>query len=84
MHSIFLSCVSKEFHGSPTDPWPGSYRTQLAHFLQECGQQVVYQETFAQGGGDLLAKLDDYIATEKRRSRNCTQEPLRYYGSAAC
>jgi len=67
MPGIFLSCVSSEFHG-PTGhgavPWPGSYRAQLAHYLQECGQQVVYQETFAQGGGDLLAKMDDYIAKE--------------------
>lgn len=64
MTGIFLSCVSREFHG-PTSPdataWPGSYRGQLASFLDRCGQHVVYQEQFAQGGGDLLAKLDEYI-----------------------
>lgn len=67
MAGVFLSCVSKEFHGDSLPrgvPWPGSYREQLAHFLQQCGQPVVYQETFAQGGGDLLAKLEDYIAGE--------------------
>ncbi len=66
---IFLSCVSNEFHGDTSPnaiPWPGSYRAQLARFLQQCGQQVVYQETFAQGGGDLLAKLNKYIAEECR------------------
>ncbi len=67
MAGIFLSCVSQEFHG-PTqvgaELWPGSYRSQLAHHLQECGQSVVYQETFALSGGDLLAKLDSYIRDE--------------------
>ena len=67
MGGIFISCVSKEFHGDtlPGAPqWPGSYRTQLALFLEKCGQKVVYQETFAQGEGDLLAKLESYIAKE--------------------
>ena len=67
MDGIFISCVSKEFHGGPspgTASWLGSYRAQLAQFLQTCGQQVVYQETFAQGKGDLLSKLEDYIAKE--------------------
>jgi hypothetical protein len=67
MAGIFISCVSKEFHGTTTpsaDAWEGSYRAQLSHFLQTCGQHVVYQETFAQGPGDLLAKLEDYIAKE--------------------
>ena len=67
MGGIFISCVSREFHGE-TSPgaasWLGSYRSQLAQFLQTCGQQVVYQETFAQGEGDLLAKLEDYIDKE--------------------
>ncbi len=67
MGGIFISCVSKEFHGDTwpeAASWPGSYRAQLAMFLQTCGQHVVYQETFAQGEGDLLAKLEDYIAKE--------------------
>lgn len=67
MEGIFISCVSREFHGD-TAPgagtWPLSYRHQLAQFLQTCGQHVVYQETFAQGQGDLLAKLEDYIGRE--------------------
>jgi len=66
---IFLSCVSQEFHrltDSPGDLWKESYRTQFAHHLEKCGQHVVHQETFAQGGGDLLTKLDDYIAHESK------------------
>jgi hypothetical protein len=67
MHGIFISCVSKEFHGDTSRgaaSWTGSYRDQLVKFLQECGHHVVYQENFAQGPGDILEKLDNYIANE--------------------
>jgi|LakMenE01Jun11ns_1017448.scaffolds.fasta_scaffold9843203_3 hypothetical protein len=67
MHGIFISCVSKEFHGDTSRgaaSWTGSYRDQLVKFLQECGHHVVYQENFAKGPGDILEKLDNYIANE--------------------
>lgn len=67
MEGIFISCVSREFHGDTSQgaaAWQRSYRSQLSQFLQTCGQHVVFQETFAQGKGDLLAKLEDYIAKE--------------------
>ncbi len=63
LHQLCIKRVSWRYC-SGAGMWPLSYRHQLAHFLQTCGQHVVYQETFAQGQGDLLAKLEDYIARE--------------------
>jgi hypothetical protein len=49
---VFISCVSSEFK---------HYRDDLRGCLTSPGREVEIQEDFADGGGTLLAKLDDYI-----------------------
>src|SRR5258708_11623994 len=52
--SVFLSTVSDEFR---------AYRDQLVHDLTRHNVAVKVQEDFKDLGGDMLDKLDAYIAT---------------------
>ena len=52
MRVVFISCVSDEFRG---------YRSALRQALTARNIEIKVQEDFADGGGTLLAKLDDYL-----------------------
>ena len=74
---LFLSCVSDEFHKPDPDGQQRflSYRDDLAEGLRQARFEVVTQEDFAQGFGDLLQTLDDEV-------RECHRHrpPYRRYG----